>query len=59
MPRDEKRIEPFLEKLKELWEIYPDWRFGQIVVNVLGRDPFYIEDDRAIVALQQFIDQHR
>lgn len=32
--RDRKRIEPFLAELGELWEKYPDLRFGQLVANL-------------------------
>lgn len=47
--RDINRIDPFLKELGNLWkENCPDWRFGQLIVNVLGEDPFYIEDDKAI-----------
>lgn len=33
--RDPARIEPFLEELAALWKQHPDWRFGQLVYNVL------------------------
>lgn len=52
--RDEKRIDVFCEKLRQYWHKVPDWRFGQLVTNVLGVDPFYIEDDRAEEAFQIF-----
>ena len=37
----------FLDELLETWKKYPMLRFGQLVVNVLGTDPFYIEDIEA------------
>jgi len=37
----------FLDELFETWKKYPTLRFGQLVVNVLGNDPFYIEDTEA------------
>lgn len=46
--RDPKRIHEFLSELESVWSQVPDWRFGQLVVNVLGIDPFYIEDDKAL-----------
>jgi hypothetical protein len=49
--RDPARIDKVLAAVKERWILDPDQRFGQIVVNVLGADPFYIEDD---VILQKF-----
>lgn len=42
--RDPKRIDKFCQRLAVLWKIVPDWRFGQLIVNVLGsmdRDPFF------------------
>lgn len=36
--RDPNRIEPFLDKLQELWQRYPDYRFGQLIMNLV-RDP--------------------
>ena len=33
--RDEKRIDKILDKLKVLWKMVPDERFGQVVENYL------------------------
>lgn len=47
--RDPSRINKLLNELEELWNIVPDWRFGQLIINLLsyiGRDPFYFEDDK-------------
>ncbi len=49
--RDIKRIKPFLEEIEKLWEKVPDWRFGQLIMNVLGtckKDPFFYEDDEML-----------
>ena len=46
--RDPNRIGPTLEVIRQLWEKYPDWRLGQLVFNLAGRDPFYIEDDELV-----------
>lgn len=43
--RNEDRIDAFLKELGELWHQYPDWRFGQLVSNMLGDNIYYIEDD--------------
>lgn len=54
--RDPKRIDRFCRRLAELWHLVPDWRFGQLISNVLGtypRDIFFPEDD---VLLQFFED---
>lgn len=50
-PRDPKRIKQFLAALGKCWETVPDLRFGQFVMNtfgMLGKDPFYIEDQNMI-----------
>jgi hypothetical protein len=49
--RDPARIDKVLEAVRQRWMLDPGQRFGQIVVNVLDADPFYIEDD---VALRKF-----
>ena len=42
--RDPYRIPFVLRELQRLWEKHPDWRLGQLVFNIPGRDPFHIED---------------
>jgi hypothetical protein len=45
--RDEKRIERILEKIKILWEDYPDTRFFQLISNFkynYNGDMFNYED---------------
>lgn len=32
MMRDSKRIQPFLEKIEQLWLKNPDLRFGQLII---------------------------
>ena len=46
--RDVNRIYDILVKFQDLWEQYPDQRFGQIISNYIvndNEDIFYIEDD--------------
>ena len=50
--RDPKRIRKYCNRLAELWEQVPDWRFGQLMSNMLGefvaekhKDIFFPEDD--------------
>jgi hypothetical protein len=48
--RDPARIEPVLQLVRTLWELNPDWRLGQLLVNVIRPkqscpEVFYIEDD--------------
>ena len=57
--RDPKRIDPLLAKLGEAWKKYPDQRFGQFMSNFFGAcrcDPWHVEEDEWMVALQAFID---
>ena len=50
--RDPKRIRKFCNQLATIWETQcPDWRFGQLIVNICrdqGNDPFYTEDDEML-----------
>lgn len=59
--RDPKRIQGFCNRLARAWEVLPDWRFGQLMMNVLGqmnfdgRDPFFPEDDEMIEYIEQYV----
>ena len=58
--RDINRIEPFLDKLKELWLRYPDMRFGQIIYLLAGeiqRDIFFPEEQEWLDKIQKLIDK--
>lgn len=50
--RKKERIKEFLTELGNIWEEnYPDWRFGQLIVNVfseLEKDPFFYEEDEML-----------
>lgn len=59
--RDPKRIDKFCGKLAELWHMVPDWRFGQLMSNVLGeyvgkthRDIFFPEDDEMLAFFEEY-----
>ena len=60
--RDPKRIDEVLNRLKKLWKTYPDLRLGQLIVNITynpddpnaSNDLFYLEDDKFIVALEDY-----
>ena len=43
-----------LDELFEAWKRKPMLRFGQLVVDVLGVDPFYIEDNEARKKFREF-----
>ncbi|HZK00816.1 MAG TPA: hypothetical protein VFC79_12445 [Tissierellaceae bacterium] len=62
--RNPDRIEPFLQKLGELWKYLPDYRFGQLIyrlANELGQDIHFPEEDvwlekinKLIVELEEY-----
>ena len=53
--RDPKRIRKFCNQLADIWESRcPDWRFGQLIMNVLTEDPFYIEDDEMMEIIKRY-----
>ena len=43
--RDQSRIYDYISTLAEIWYKYPDLRFSQLVLNVIGLNDYYIEDD--------------
>jgi hypothetical protein len=59
--RDPERLEEFYKQLKELHQKkFPDWRFGQFMINFLGwlgkkRDGFFPEEDEMAEYIKQFI----
>jgi hypothetical protein len=56
--RDPKRIYDFCNKLATIWATEcPDWRFGQLMCNVLntcGRDPFFYEEDEMLKVFEEY-----
>ena len=58
--RDPNRLEQFYQQLKNEHELhFPDWRFGQLMVNFLGWlqqavDPFFPEEDDMAEYINQF-----
>lgn len=55
--RDAGRIPKTLAALDELWTMNPDLRLGQIVGN--ASITFYTEDDKALLALNQWIEYYK
>ena len=62
--RDKKRIKKFCDELATIWEDHcPDWRFGQLMCNVLGdmagngRDPFFPEEDEMMKYFKKFFNE--
>ena len=56
--RDPKRIDEFCNKLAQLWHKVPDWRFSQLMENMLGpNDFFYMEDNELIAHFKKYINE--
>lgn len=54
--RNKNRIDPFLARLGNVWKCVPDWRFGQLMVNVLNsmeKDPFFPEEDEILEHIRE------
>jgi hypothetical protein len=53
----EQRSKPdaFAEALRVAQELHPTLRTCQILVNSLGTDPFYLEDDEAISRIYAYV----
>ena len=61
--RDPNRIDKFCDDLKTVWHQLPDWRFGQLMLNVLsqymsdtGRDVFYLEEPEMMDYFRKYVD---
>lgn len=62
--RDINRLDSFYEELKELHKNYPDWRFGQFMLNFMDwyalkykKDVFYLEEDRFLKYVKEYIEE--
>lgn len=58
--RDPKRIDEFCKRLAELWHLVPDWRFGQLIANVLSTyrgDIFFPEDDVLLKFIENYFEE--
>lgn len=65
--RDINRLDKFYNELKEIHKKhFPDWRFGQLLVNVLAdwqaktkRDIFFLEEDEMIQIFRDYVNKER
>ena len=62
--RNPNRIDTFCQELAALWHTVPDWRFGQLISNVLGeyvgqeqKDPFFTEDKEMMEFFKKFFQE--
>ena len=52
--RDPNRIDPMIERLRQVWKANPDLRLAQLICNATSLDdPYYIEDDELQKRLMQ------
>lgn len=63
--RDPNRLYSFYSELTEIHRrSFPDWRFGQLMMNFLGwvqinkGDPFFPEEDRMLTYLKEYAELH-
>lgn len=64
--RDINRLYKFYDELREIHMTYfPDWRFGQFIVNVLAdwqaktkKDIFFPEEDETIQIFKEYIKEN-
>lgn len=54
--RDPNRLDVFYDELKRMHkEHVPDWRVGQLLLNVLGgADPFFWEEDKMLETFKKY-----
>lgn len=62
--RNPKRIDEFCSQLAEYWHLVPDWRFGQLIYNVLteelnGRDMFFLEENKMLECFEHFFEPYK
>lgn len=59
--RDINRIDPMLKRIGEIWKMYPDLRFGQLIENVsleYNSALYYTEDEDLMRKLEGFYVTH-
>lgn len=59
--RDPQRIEPMLDKLREVWLLNPDLRLGQIIViatkpKIPCPEVFHVEDNKLLKGLDGYLE---
>ena len=57
--RDPNRIYKYCNKLAEIWSQLPDWRLGQLMINIIdqagGALSFYMEDEDFLIMLEKYV----
>ena len=65
--RKSERLDKFYNELCEIHKKhFPDWRFGQLIINILadwqaktGRDIFFPEEDEVIQIFRDYVKELR
>jgi uncharacterized protein YihD (DUF1040 family) len=62
--RDPARINEVLETLRAAWQLDPDLRLGQLIVNAVRPsspcpEVFYVEDDKLAEGLARYVKARR
>ena len=64
--RDPNRIDEFCDELKAIWHQVPDWRFGQLIENMLSarlqavpdsNGFFYTEDEELFAFFKNYMNE--
>ena len=57
--RDPKRIDRIIELVRQVWYCVPDWRLGQLILNVARdcgwEDPYFMEDEELENTLKELV----
>ena len=52
--RDPTRIDPILDKIRDLWKRHPDLRLGQLIFLLAGgKDLWSIEDEQLVAGIKR------
>ena len=62
--RNPNRVKPYCDTLTSIWQMVPDWRLSQLMINAIraytneyGHDPFYMEDQEFLMYLLDYINE--
>ena len=60
--RDKRRIKPYCDALASIWQVAPDLRLSQLMMDTIsaytnehGTDPYYVEDEDFILYVYEVI----
>ena len=60
--RDPNRINEFCNEFAQLWHKVPDWRFAQLMMNIVlayqhkySNAPFYVEDEEYMKFMKNYL----